>query len=159
MRGVRSGGRLARAVLPQHSQSRTCPPEALRMSGIPARRAPRRSARRSFRQSCSLGCSQHVLGGWVACCCNVTCVPIPAWSRRGCQQCLSGAQALAAWTLANVLPCWSGPGGAARPLVRICRATALVRSYKLNIYRRKTSEILIYVGARKGRREKISFSR
>ena len=26
MRGVRSGGRLARAVLPQHSHGRTCPP-------------------------------------------------------------------------------------------------------------------------------------
>ena len=115
MRGVRSGGRRARAVLPQHSQSRTCPPEALRMSGIPARRAPGRSARRSIRQSCSLGCSQHVLEGWVARSCDVTGQPMPAWSGIGCQQCSSGTQALAAWTLAIVLSCWRGPGGARAP--------------------------------------------
>jgi hypothetical protein len=60
----------------------------------------------------------------------------------GCLQCCSGAQALAAVTYASVLPIEWDPGGATRPLVRMFRPPGLVRSQKMNIYRRKTSEFL-----------------
>ena len=125
---ARSGGRPARLVLPQLPTAVRAPLGAPRMSGIRARRAPRRSTRRRDRLCCTVGGSQHVWGEWGARCCDVTGQPMPAWSGIGCQQCSSGTQALAAWTLAIVLSCWRGPGGAARPLVRMFRPPGLVRS-------------------------------
>ena len=113
---------------PQLPTAVRAPLGAPRMSGMHECRAPGRSARRRVRLDCSVGRAQHVCGEWGARCCNVTGQPIPAWSGIGCQQCWSGVQALAAGTLAIVLSCWPGPGGATRPLVRMFRPPGLVRS-------------------------------